>query len=65
MVSTLAKTKMEEDSKKQAETSVKDPTTALNFLIDGDFKSEDDEMTFEALGVIAMQLSVCRNKPEP
>jgi hypothetical protein len=40
-----------------ADTVVKDPATALEYLIDREFKSEDDELTLEFLGIIAMQLS--------
>ena len=36
---------------------VKDPTSAATFLIGSEFKSEDNEMTFELLSIIAMQLS--------
>ena len=53
----LTKTKTEEELKKQADSSVKDPITVINFIMDGDLKSEDDEMSFKLLGVIAMQLS--------
>ena len=44
-------------AKSAADTFVKDADTAMEYLIDGDFKSEDDELSFEFLSVIAMQLS--------
>ena len=53
----LAKTKVEEEAKKQPESLVKDPNSAIDFLIDGDLKSKDDVMSFELLSVIMMQLS--------
>ena len=37
--------------------SVTDVNTAMEFLITGDLKAEDDEMSFEFLSVIAMQLA--------
>lgn len=52
----LTKTNKEEELKKQAESGVKDPITALKFLMDGDFKSDDKEMSFELLAAISMQL---------
>ena len=36
---------------------VKDLITAVNFLIDKDFKCEDDKLSLELLSIIAMQLS--------
>ena len=54
----LAKTKAKDNSKKQTDSYVKDPISAANFLMEGDFKSEDDELSFELLSTIAMQLSV-------
>ena len=53
----LTKTKMEGEPKKQEDPGVKDTLTAINFLMEGDFKSEDNEMSFKLLGVIEMQLS--------
>ena len=53
----LNKTKAEDDHKKQAGLEVKDPATALEFLMEGDFKCEEDDMTFDLLSVISMQLS--------
>ena len=52
----LTKAKAEEESKKQSDTSVRDPESATNFLLAGEFKCEDDEMTLELLSIIAMQL---------
>lgn len=57
MASALTKTKTEEEFRKQAETLVNDPTTAIKFLVDRDFKTEDNKMTFEFLGAIVMQIS--------
>ena len=54
--SALLKTKMEDENKKLVDTMVKDSTSAVTFLIDGEFKSKDDEMSFKLLSVIAMQL---------
>jgi hypothetical protein len=53
----VAATKTKEDLAKPPEATVKDATTAMAYLIDGEFKSEDDELTPELLSVIAMQLS--------
>ena len=53
----LNKTKAEDDHKKQAGLEVKDPATALEFLMEGDFTSEEDDMTFDLLSIISMQLS--------
>lgn len=47
----------EEQAKTTADTSVKDVATATEYLIDGDYKSEDDELTLDFLSIIAMQLS--------
>ena len=58
------KGKRRKSSKKQTDHAVKDPTTAIKFLIDGDFKSEDDEMSFELRGVIAMQSSQQTRNPK-
>ena len=52
-----AKGKTEGKSRSQLEPGVKDLTSALSFLTHGDLKSEDDEMSFELLSAIAMQLS--------
>ena len=60
----ILKSKMEEESKKQADTMIKDPTSAAAFLINSKFKSEDDEMTFELLSIIAMQLSQQARTPK-
>ena len=60
----LTKTKMEGELKKQEDPFVKDTLTAINFLMEGDFKSEDDKMSFELLGVIAMQLSQQPRNPK-
>lgn len=40
-----------------ADTVVKDVDTALEYLTDGNFKCEDDELTLDFLSIIAMQLS--------
>ena len=56
MSTALLKTKAEEENKKQTESTVKDPISAANFLMDSDLKSEDNELTFEQLSIIAMQL---------
>ena len=53
----LAKTKVEEEAKKQAESLVKDVNSAIDFLIDSNLKSEDDVMFFNLLSAITMQLS--------
>ena len=45
----LTKMKTEEELKKQADPSVKDSITAIDFLMDGDFKSKDNKMSFELL----------------
>ena len=42
---------------KSLDTAVKDATTAMAYLINEDFKSEDDKLTPELLSIIAMQLS--------
>ena len=60
----LTKTKTEEELKKQADPIVKDPITAINFLMEGDFKSKDDKKSFKLLGVIAMQLSQQPRNPK-
>ena len=44
-------------AKTVTDTLVKDADTAMEYLIDRDFKSEDDELSFEFLSIIAMQLS--------
>ena len=43
----LLKTKVEEENKKQTASTVKDPISAANFLMDSDLKREDDELTFK------------------
>ena len=43
--------------KPMPETAVTDPQSATEYLINGDFKSEDDELTWDFLSAIAMQLS--------
>ena len=48
--------------KPMQETAVTDTHSAMEYLINGDFKSEDDELTWEFLSIIAMQLSQ-RSKP--
>ena len=53
----LNKTKLEDDHRKQAGLEVKDPATALDFLMEGDFKSEEDNMSFKLLSAISMQFS--------
>ena len=53
----LTQTKLEDVVKKPSDTTVTDPISAINFLIDKDFKCEDDKLTMELLSVIAMQLS--------
>ena len=52
----LTKAKIEEEYKKQTDNYVRDVETATNFLIDGEFKNEDDDMSLELLSIIAMQL---------
>ena len=52
-----ATTKTKEEQTKPLDPMVKDAATAMAYLIDGEFKSEDDELTPELLSVIAMQLS--------
>ena len=37
--------------------SIKDADTAMEYLITGELKSEDEELSFESLSIIAMQLS--------
>lgn len=41
----------------RATTAVTDAATAISYLVDGDFKSEDDDLTFDFLSIIAMQLA--------
>ena len=53
----IIKTKPEDKAKKLSELVVRDPTTALNFLKDKDFKCKEDKLTLELLSVIARQLS--------
>ena len=60
----LLKNKLEDKTKKQTDSTVQDPISAVNFLIDGNLKTEDDEMTFEFLSAIAMQLSQQRRTPK-
>ena len=55
--SNSVKTKLEEEAKKQTDSRVEDPTSAIKFLVDSDLKSEDDDMSLELLSAIAMQLS--------
>ena len=52
----LSKTKPEDNTKIISESGVRDPTSALNFLIDKEFKCKEDELTLELLSIIAMQL---------
>ena len=54
--SNIVKTKLEEEVKKQPESLVKDPNSAIDFLVNSDLKSEDNDMSFELLSAIAMQL---------
>ena len=39
------------------EMAVTDPLSAMEYLISGDFKSEDEELTLDFLSIIAMQMS--------
>lgn len=54
---TAAATKAKDELNKAPESSIKDADTAMAYLITGDLKSEDDELSFESLSIIAMQLS--------
>ena len=53
----IATTKSKDDKVQTTEITVKDVATATEYLIDGDLKSEDDDLSFEFLSAIAMQLS--------
>ena len=55
--SAAAATKAKDELNKATEPSIKDADTAMAYLITGDLKSEDDELSFESLSIIAMQLS--------
>ena len=46
----------EDQVKVSTDTIVKDVATAISYLTDGDFKSEDNELTLDFLSIIAMQL---------
>ena len=53
----LNKTKPEDEAKKLPESTVKDPISAINFLMDKEFKCEEDKLTLELLSTIERQLS--------
>ena len=58
--STIAGTSLrtkEGQPKTMSETAVTDTRSAMEYLINGDLKSEDDELTWDFLSAIAMQLS--------
>ena len=60
--STIAGTSLrtkEGQPKPMSETAVTDTHSAMEYLINGDLKSEDDELTWDFLSAIAMQLSQC------
>ena len=48
----LTKTKLEGELKKQEGPGVKDTLTIINFLMEGDFKSEDNKMSFKLLWIV-------------
>ena len=50
-------TKTKEDSNRPSEPPIKDVDSAMEYLITGDLKEEEDELSFESLSIIAMQLS--------
>ena len=56
MLGAIAITKSKDEKVQTTETTVKDVATATEYLIDGDLKSEDDELSLEFLSIIAMQL---------
>ena len=56
MVGSTPKMK-EEQAITLADTAITDVETATEYLIDTDFKSEDNELTFEFMSILAMQLS--------
>ena len=60
----LVKMKIEDEAKKHMESSVKDPASAIDFLVDGNLKSKDEDMSFELLSAIAMQLSQQSRSPK-
>ena len=62
--SILTRTKSEDETRKQMESSIKDPISAATFLLDSDLKNEDDELSFELLSIIAMQLSQQTRPPK-
>ena len=47
----------EEQALTSLDTAIIDAETAMEYLIDTDFKSEDDELTFKFLSILAMQIS--------
>ena len=47
----------EDQPKSKTESAVTDPDSAIALLVEGDYKSEDDELTLDFLSIIAMQLS--------
>ena len=49
--------KAKEDSNRPSEPPIKDIDSAMEYLIMGDLKEEEDELSFESLSIIAMQLS--------
>ena len=55
--SSITKTKSEDESRKQTDIGVKDLASAIKFLLDSEFKSEDNVVNFELLSGITMQLS--------
>ena len=46
-----------EERKESPEPHIKDVESAMEYLITGELKTEDEELSFESLSVIAMQLS--------
>ena len=52
-----AHAKAKDNLVKAADTAVTDAATATEYLLDGNFITEDDKFTLKFLSVIAMQLS--------
>ena len=55
-MASVATTKAKEELFKEPKPFIKDPDTALKYLLAGDLKLEDNERSFELLSIVVMQL---------
>ena len=55
---------MEDENRKHDDLGVKDSASAIKFLLDSNFKSEDDIVNFKLLSAVAMQLSQQNRSPK-